>query len=218
MAKLWTANKTWVSDSPNANTEYLVGAANGGCNYQSIPQGGTKRILVSNGANGNVAYGNRSVSLPEDVGNVQFPTQYNYVLIRVYLSGNSFVFSGDNYPIKWNNTNKRFEIDALSVPSTQSNSSMMIVPNSTSEPADLLEAVKKVKRFIFYKRDQDSGQLEVARYLTITDSSQWKYSRFSSYEGVWIDGDYIQYAEGTTSPLGPNRSQQPVYLLVPKTS
>ena len=218
MAKLWTANKTWVNDSPNANTEYLVGAANGGCNYQSIPQGGTKRILVSNGANGNVAYGNRSVPLPEDVGNVQFPTQYSYVLIRVYLTGNSFVFSEDNYPIEWNNTNKRFEIDALSAPSTQSNASMMIIPNSTSEPADLLEAVKKVKRFIFYKRDQDSGQLEVARYLTITDSSQWAYSGFSSYEGVWIDGDYIQWTEGTTSPLGPNLSTKPTYLLVPKAS
>lgn len=70
MAKLWTANKSWVNDSPNANTEYLVGAANGGCNYQSIPQGGTKRILVSNGANGNVAYGNRSVPLPDMQGNV----------------------------------------------------------------------------------------------------------------------------------------------------
>lgn len=82
MAKLWTANKTWASDSPNANTEYLVGAANGGCNYQSIPQGGTKRILVSNGANGNVAYGNRSVSLPDMQGNVDGLPPADYQLLN----------------------------------------------------------------------------------------------------------------------------------------
>lgn len=42
MAKLWTANKTWVSDSPNANTEYLVGASNGDVIIRASPKEGLR--------------------------------------------------------------------------------------------------------------------------------------------------------------------------------
>lgn len=59
MAKLWTANKTWQGNTtPVAGTKYLVGAANGKCSYQTFSVGQTKRCLVSNGANGNIAFQN----------------------------------------------------------------------------------------------------------------------------------------------------------------
>ena len=59
MAKLWTANKTWQGNTtPVAGTKYLVGVSGGKCNYQTFNEGDTKRCLVSNGANGNIAYQN----------------------------------------------------------------------------------------------------------------------------------------------------------------
>ena len=69
MAKLWTANKTWQGNTtPVAGTKYLVGAASGKCSYQTFSAGQTKRCLVSNGANGNVAYQNVTMPLPDMVG------------------------------------------------------------------------------------------------------------------------------------------------------
>ena len=63
MAKLWTSNKTYQSNTtPNSNTKYLVGVSNGKCNYQTISSGQTKRCLISNGNNGNIAYTNISAS------------------------------------------------------------------------------------------------------------------------------------------------------------
>ena len=59
MPRLWTENKNYT-DSLNANTRYLVGAANGGCNYQTIPEGSTKRVLHG-AANGACYYGNETV-------------------------------------------------------------------------------------------------------------------------------------------------------------
>lgn len=228
MAKLWTANKTWASDSPNANTEYLVGAANGGCNYQSIPQGGTKRILVSNGANGNVAYGNRSVPLPEDVGNVQFPTQYTYYGAFILFGNTGFRLynSSSTRKVVWNNTNKRFDISQDYVPSTSSFNDFAIITTADDiEPSDLLNAVKQVKRFIFYKRvssTTDDGQLKIARYITVTDSSQWRYYYVSGdgirNSGVAIDSGYLSFTDGVTSPLGVNIATMPNFLLVPKAS
>lgn len=228
MAKLWTANKTWVSDSPNANTEYLVGASNGGCNYQSIPQGGTKRILVSNGANGNVAYGNRSVPLPEDVGNVQFPTQYTYYAAFILFGNTGFRLynSSATRKVVWNNTNKRFDISQDYVPSTDSFDTFAIITTADDiQPSDLLSAVKQVKRFIFYKRvssTTDDGTLKVASYINITDSSKWTYHYAYSggvkNSGVGIDRDYLSFTDGETSPLGVNIATMPNFLLVPKAS
>ena len=63
MAKLWTSNKSYQSNTtPNSNTKYLVGVSNGKCNYQTISSGQTKRCLISNGNNGNIAYTNISAS------------------------------------------------------------------------------------------------------------------------------------------------------------
>lgn len=62
MPRLWTANKNYT-DSLNANTRYLVGAANGGCNYQTIPAGSTKRVLHG-AAGGACYYGNETIPIP----------------------------------------------------------------------------------------------------------------------------------------------------------
>ena len=63
MAKYWTSSKNWTT-TINSSTRYLVGSSGGKCNYQTISAGGTKRILQSNGGNGNIFYGNLTVPVP----------------------------------------------------------------------------------------------------------------------------------------------------------
>lgn len=85
MPRLWTANKNYT-DSLNANTRYLVGAANGGCNYQTIPAGSTKRVLHG-AAGGTCYYGNETIPIPDpNKGNVDMSA----VVAR------SYIFAGYN--------------------------------------------------------------------------------------------------------------------------
>lgn len=178
--------------------------------------------MVSNGV-GNVSWQNLTIPIPDDVGDVQFPTNYNYnKYFRVYLGDNESIdLISDlitNRTVRWNDTYKRFEVDAKNGASGIQNGSQIEIASGTSNnPEDLLEAVKKVKRFILYKRDRDSGQLEVTRYITITNASQWEYGWYKGSATVSIDGDYTQVTKGTTEPELP-LYENPAYLLVPKSS
>ena len=69
MAKRWISSKQW-STVENSTTEYLVSkGANGNIAYETIPQGQTKKTLVSNGV-GNVSWQNLTIPLPEYQGTI----------------------------------------------------------------------------------------------------------------------------------------------------
>lgn len=172
MAKLWTANKTWVSDSPNANTEYLVGAANGGCNYQSIPQGGTKRILVSNGANGNVAYGNRSVPLPEGHGNVDIPDiSFNYWYIN-YESDQYVRIAGN--VMEADNTNKRWNLNNSTYRGVTGTYGMLIALSSGTYIDTLKQFLNEVNKFELWLRYESDNKMYKLCTTNILDKTQWR--------------------------------------------
>ena len=111
MPRLWTANKNYT-DSLNANTRYLVGAANGGCSYQTIPEGSTKRVLHG-AASGACYYGNETVAVPTD-GDVSWTNIIN--LLSPYgistISYNCFLGSvwDSSYNQNWNGYNSTFKL------------------------------------------------------------------------------------------------------------
>lgn len=111
MPRLWTANKSYT-DSLNANTRYLVGASNGACNYQTIPEGSTKRVLHG-AASGACYYGNETVPVPTD-GDVSWTNIINllspYGISTIdYTCFLSSIWDG-SYGQNWDGYNSYFEI------------------------------------------------------------------------------------------------------------
>ena len=106
MAKLWTANKTWQGNTtPAAGTKYLVGAASGKCSYQTFSAGQTKRCLVSNGANGNIAYQNVTMPLPDMTGDANIVPKDKILYFQVPNSD-------DGRIIGWDGTGSTFILSA----------------------------------------------------------------------------------------------------------
>ena len=77
MAKYWTSSKKWTT-TINSSTRYLVGSSGGRCNYQTIGAGSTKRILQSNGSNGNIKYANLTIPVPS--GNKTFTSSQTWTV------------------------------------------------------------------------------------------------------------------------------------------
>lgn len=114
MAKLWTGSKTWQGNTtPVAGTKYLVGAASGKCSYQTFEEGQTKRCLVSNGANGNVAYQNVTrpiIFLPTNLNGTSVKDAYERYWLRfasVPVANNraTFSYAGGNVSESVDNEN-----------------------------------------------------------------------------------------------------------------
>lgn len=170
MAKLWTGNKTWQGNTtPVAGTKYLVGAASGKCSYQTFEEGQTKRCLVSNGANGNIAYQNvtRPVEIPKGSSDLDFSA---WDINNISVAGNTDKRYGTS---SWDNTNKRFLLSAPTGQGSLSQRTVVVVAGP------YVEDVNSVKRIQFWYNGVDYGTYNINDPLAGSTTSGWDLIGFS---------------------------------------
>lgn len=205
MPRLWTANKNYT-DSLNANTRYLVGASNGGCNYQTIPEGSTKRVLHG-AASGACYYGNEMVPVPDMKGNV-----VNLPTVVDSLSSAAFYGSYDSrFTLKdprYISSLGCYESGDIDFPSgDQSVRNSFTIPSMTAQQQN---AIQSIRRF------------EIWRLV----KGVWTKMSQAVMEGGWTvsgsEGRYVITNRSTTTVTEYNKiiasSQQTTSRIVPFTS
>lgn len=193
MPRLWTANKSYT-DSLNANTRYLVGASNGACNYQTIPEGSTKRVLHG-AASGACYYGNETVPLPSMVGNISnLPTG---------LRSLSFPITQESYvdiegrTITVNNTDHRYDCtfspsDTRGIHSEPAGVVFNFNGQFNQQYYNILTTIKRLEVWITYRDNW-------VKYVDITNVRNFTHSDFTTTWRCNADVDRTGYSDSFDS-------------------
>ena len=103
MSKRWINTKQYTTIE-NSNTKYLISSSNGKCNYQTIPEGSTKKTLQWNSI-GNVSYSNLSIPFGINGNISSFPISD----IKIHFPSSASASDGYMLNFVWNSSRKGWQ-------------------------------------------------------------------------------------------------------------